>query len=114
VGEHWVRHANGRWAIRRTSTEIETLSPSSPSDADEYAFAVNADGSVIVGQSGQRPMIWIEGEPPRALADVLADDGVDVSDWTFEMATGVSADGKLIVGNGICQGREVGFVARLR
>ncbi|QDU90479.1 hypothetical protein Pla175_38840 [Pirellulimonas nuda] len=36
----------------------------------------------------------------RSLADALTDAGVDLTGWRLQRATGVSADGKVIVGYG--------------
>lgn len=69
------------------------------------ASAVNEDGSVIVGTSGNgstlQAFIWTEATGMVSLSDLLVADGVDLTGWTLEAATGISADGHIIVGNGI-------------
>jgi len=80
------------------------------------AFAVSADGSVIVGRGsvGYAPpgdgfsqaiyeaFIWTPDEGLRKLRDVLvAECGLDLTGWTLASATGVSADGRTIVGTGV-------------
>jgi hypothetical protein len=50
----------------------------------------------------------------RDLAVVLADAGADTAGWNLLKATGISADGKVIVGDGrFDDGRYFGFVAYL-
>lgn len=80
------------------------------------AFAVSADGSVIVGRGsvGYAPpgdgfsqaiyeaFIWTPDEGLRNLRDLLiAECGLDLRGWTLASATGVSADGRTIVGTGV-------------
>ena len=69
------------------------------------ASAVSDDGQVIVGTSsaasGQEAFIWREGLGMMSLEDVLAQEyGLDLTGWQLRQATGVSADGKVIVGFG--------------
>ena len=64
------------------------------------SLAVNADGSVIVGW-GFGAFIWDESNGKRNLEHVLEDDfGLDLTGWRLDRATGVSADGTVIVGYG--------------
>lgn len=43
-----------------------------------------------------------QGLGPRSLQDVLASDyGLDLTGWHLEGASGISADGRTIVGNGL-------------
>jgi probable HAF family extracellular repeat protein len=68
------------------------------------ANAVSADGSVVVGQSigpaGMEAFVWSAAEGMRSVKTLLTDAGLDMSGWTLEVATGVSADGRTIVGYG--------------
>ena len=69
-----------------------------------FAWAVSADGSVIVGENriSDRAFIWDAKYGTRDLKDVLVDEcGLDLTGWTLERATGISADGLTIVGYGI-------------
>lgn len=69
------------------------------------ALATSENGSVIVGYSGFDAFIWTEAEGMRNLEDVLAGDyGLDLSEWSLDQATGVSADGAVIVGYGSLSG----------
>jgi len=71
------------------------------------AFDVSDDGEVVVGLtrgpsiSGSAAYIWDEENGMRLIADVLTAEGIDLTDWTLTSAEGVSADGSIIVGNGI-------------
>lgn len=69
------------------------------------ALAVNGDGTVIVGRAFDSSLedtafIWTPETEMVSLVDMLADAGVDVAGWQLQWATGVSADGKTIVGSG--------------
>ena len=71
------------------------------------ATAVSADGSVIVGWSESElgdnlPFIWDENNGMRNLIDILTTDlGLDLGNWKLGSATGISADGLTIVGQGV-------------
>lgn len=69
------------------------------------ALSVSADGSTIVGwgayESGRRAFIWDETNGMRLLEDVLAGAGVELFGWTLLTATDISADGTIIVGQGL-------------
>ena len=66
---------------------------------------VSADGSIVVGRgqsaSGSTAFIWDETNGMRNLADVLANEfGLDLTGWDLREATGISDDGRTIVGYG--------------
>jgi probable HAF family extracellular repeat protein len=70
-----------------------------------YALAASGDGSVIVGRHqgpfvDQDAFIWDEAHGMRSLTTVLANAGVLPNGWLLQEASGVSADGKRIVGWG--------------
>ncbi len=81
---------------------------------------ITADGSMIVGQEGptgsifSRAYYWDVEHGKRSLADVLSDDfgfGDKLAEWTFEEATGISADGRTIIGTAFAPNRgRFGFV----
>lgn len=67
--------------------------------------AMSADGSVIVGESytslGTKAFIWDSANGMRSLQDVLEHDcGITTTGWSLTSASGVSADGRTIVGYG--------------
>jgi hypothetical protein len=83
------------------------------------ALAVSTDGSVVVGSSfaeeGARAIVWNAIDGLRDLSRVLVEDfGIDLGGWELTEATGVSADGGVIVGNGINpEGQFEGWIAVL-
>ena len=90
-----------RW-VGGTLTTLGTLPGTFHSDA----WDVSADGNIIVGFSGvsifsgKRAMVWDEANGMRDIAQLLTDANLDLTGWSLEEATGVSADGRVIVGNG--------------
>ena len=81
------------------------------------AVFVSANGAVVVGTGYPRdPFIWDATNGMRNLRDVLVNQyGLDLTGWTLTSATGISADGLTIVGNGVHAGfgNSEGWVARL-
>jgi uncharacterized membrane protein len=64
------------------------------------ATRVSGDGRVIIGEHDRAGVfLWREGMPPVDLAEMLVASGVDIDSWTFPEATGVSDDGRTVVGN---------------
>jgi uncharacterized membrane protein len=76
------------------------------------ALAVSADGSVVVGSGNTvnginvgEAFYWTESGGMQSLKDMLVNLGADLTAWdgkawTLTAATGISADGKTIVGYG--------------
>ena len=68
------------------------------------ALATSADGSVVVGSSagagGGEAFVWDPANGMRSLAALLEERGVDLTGWTLSEATGMSADGRVVVGTG--------------
>lgn len=62
----------------------------------------NQDGSVIVGTYTNEAMIWTADSGTRRLVDLLIELGLgaEVAGWDLSSATGISADGRTIVGWG--------------
>jgi probable HAF family extracellular repeat protein len=84
------------------------------------AMAVSANGSVVVGRNwvtarSSVAFIWTATRGMRNLNDVLIDDfGLDLTGWTLLEARDISADGRVIVGEGRDpSGRGQGWVAVL-
>ena len=61
--------------------------------------AVDANGSVVVG-TGTGAVRWTAATGTQSIQSILTADGVNLSGWELDGATGVSADGTVIVGNG--------------
>lgn len=105
VGES--KSASGREAFRWTSSGGMVGLGDLPGGAfSSVAQGVSADGSVIVG-TGYSSMFfgeafyWTSDSGMASLRDLLVGQGVsNLSDWTLDAATGVSADGRAIIGYG--------------
>jgi probable HAF family extracellular repeat protein len=86
---------------------------------DSVAYAVSADGSVVVGAAADprnRPFIWTAREGMRNLQEIIEHElGLGLFDFDeLIAATGVSADGRTIVGWGYTRdGQPQGWVAYL-
>jgi uncharacterized membrane protein len=111
VGQSWGQAF--RW---QSGTGTVGLGLVNPDGAQAYssALAVSADGGVVVGISSElicnpfpncveddRAIAWT---PRRGLIELrveLESLGLDLTGWTLAEATGVSADGTVIVGSGI-------------
>jgi len=85
---------------------------------------VSADGSVIVGEYGgywvsetdyeYRAFVWEEAFGMRSLQGVLEGAGLDLMGWRLQRATGISDDGRTIVGYGINpDGYQEAFIATI-
>jgi probable HAF family extracellular repeat protein len=86
------------------------------------AHAVSADGAVVVGGAFNRDdvptyraVIWDAEHGARDLASILTDElGLDLAGWNLRGATGISDDGRVIVGSGVNpQGFEEAWIAEL-
>jgi len=102
-------------AFRWTSaTGAVSLGKVQPSDWISGASGVSGDGSIVVGQITSsdfcppfgcfthEAFLWNETDGIRSLASVLMDDfGIDLSGWTLTRASGISADRRTIVGEGV-------------
>ena len=81
------------------------------------ATAISADGRVVVGFGGladgtQSAFIHHDSFGMMSLMDYLTNRGVNMSGWeVLGKATGVSGDGRYVVGNGIFNGSERAFIA---
>jgi probable HAF family extracellular repeat protein len=73
------------------------------------AVDVSADGSTVVGTAAstlpdgaRRPeaFVWTARDGMRSIRDILTAEGIDLTGWTLDVATSISADGRTIVGTG--------------
>ena len=67
-----------------------------PGTAGGVAYAVSADGNTVVGVSGGHAFIWRPNRGMEDLQVILA----PPAGWTLAEARGISADGKIVIGNG--------------
>jgi probable HAF family extracellular repeat protein len=70
-----------------------------------YASAVSADGSVVVGTSTtatatSEAFRWTTASGMKSVSGLLNSAGVNITGWTLDTASGVSADGSVVVGSG--------------
>jgi formylglycine-generating enzyme required for sulfatase activity/uncharacterized membrane protein len=65
----------------------------------DKAYDISANGRVIVGE-GQGAIVWKPDSGAKLLAEILAENGINMTGWSLEVARGVSADGSTIVGWG--------------
>jgi hypothetical protein len=79
-------------AVRWTDTGFELLPGSLPSSAR----AVSADGSRIVGSADHEPGTWDRDGEFQGLRDALSLAALE--DWAFNGVSGVSANGRVVVG----------------
>jgi probable HAF family extracellular repeat protein len=68
------------------------------------AYRANADGSVVVGKNQNGAFRWTAATGMQSIHDILTAEGVNLNGWTLTFATGVSADGQTIVGEGSSTG----------
>ncbi len=65
---------------------------------------VSGDGRTVVGvsidSSSYMAFIWDQIHGMRRVVDLLTEAGIDMSGWHLAAATGISADGRVIVGYG--------------
>ena len=112
-----------RWTAANGMISLGHL-PESPPVANSRALDVSSDGAIVVGTAGAFPagggveffraFLWDATNGMRNLADVLAQTGADVAGWELDSANAVSADGRVIVGDGVNpDGRSEGWVAVL-
>jgi probable HAF family extracellular repeat protein len=104
-----VGHATAGDAFRWTSSGIEHLGDFAGGLFNSEALAVSADGSIVVGYgtvakegggSRHEAFLWDATDGMQHLYDLLVADP-DLAGWTLTDATGISANGRIIVGYGI-------------
>jgi len=105
-----------RCRTRRSVSDVEA----SGAFVATTATAISADGRRITGwgsgQSGpDAAVLWDEWGALRAVSDLLSNDGQAASaGWSLARARGISADGRVIVGEGIDpEGTARGWIVTL-
>src|SRR5262249_11093473 len=108
-----------RWTQKTGMVDLGALGSASGVTVS-LATAVSYDGSVVVGLStsnrypigneviasssgfrGSEAFRWTNATGMQSIAGLLEDNGINLSGWQLQSASGVSADGTVIVGNGI-------------
>ncbi len=118
VGRGW--DANSATAFRWSASRgMETLGQTFTGQVafNSEAFDVSADGEIVVGR-GNLPdfsgaFVWTRETGMVSVKQLLINQGVNVTGWTFNDARGISADGLTIAGNGVFNGQITGYVANL-
>jgi Tol biopolymer transport system component len=88
-----------RWVKNQGMTGLGSLAP--PPNFNSAAYAISADGRIVVGESHGYPFIWSPGKGMRNLVNMLAGRKASPPEgWALSRAIGISADGRAIVGNG--------------
>lgn len=111
--------ADGRRAFRWTHAGGMQLLGSMPGATTTSATAVSANGAVVVGGSvvggESEAFIWtLASGRMLPLADLLAEQGADLTGWRLTRAMGISADGSVLTGIGINPvGLSEGWVATM-
>lgn len=82
-----------RWTASAGMTDLGTLGVGST-----YASGVSADGTVVVGVSAGRAFVWSARTGIVDLEGALTKAGVDLQGLTLGRASGISSDGRSIVG----------------
>lgn len=105
---------DGLFAARWVNGAGSTLG-TAPGGSFSVAYAISGDGQVIGGASDNATgdivaTIWTESLGMVDLNTYLPSVGVDLSGWYLMTTTGISFDGTTIVGAGIYNGVERGWV----
>jgi probable HAF family extracellular repeat protein len=109
-----ARDKDGFWHAFRLTANTGMQDLKTLGGTMSAAAAVSADGSVIVGRSlitsafgSERAFRWTTKKQMQDLRRELLDAGVTaVQNWVLVSATGVSADGTVIVGYGLNPSRQ--------
>jgi hypothetical protein len=93
-----VSGSTADWAVFRW-TLADGIDNLFPTVDLEQKPVTNGDGSLVVGNSGGRPVIWdATTRSVRDLADVVGE--LVPAGWRLDDVVGLSADGTTVVGNG--------------
>lgn len=103
IGSSWGENETEafRWTETSGMVGLGMLASNSALTPYSDAYAVSADGTVIVGKSTGHAAVWDERHGFRSIASLLTASGVDLTGWYLDQARDVSADGSTIVGYGI-------------
>ncbi len=106
VGWSATGGVGGTQGFRWESGEMVGLGGLPGEEAGSSAFAVSYDGSLVGGTAmssipgGIEAVLWDRTLGIRRVKDILTDLGISANGWTLAQVTGLSADGKTIIGSG--------------
>ncbi len=110
----------GRFSILAPMGSGTTMGPVSTNawDVNDDATVIvgDMDGGGMAGMPTRNAVVWPYQFPPapRTVEDILRGANVDLRGAHLSIAYGVSADGKIVVGEAVDMGGgQVGFIARL-
>ena len=69
------------------------------------------ESTIASSALGDEAMVWTQATGVRTLSSMLQASGVDLTGWLLTNALDISGDGRTIVGQGIHNGSNVGYVA---
>jgi hypothetical protein len=111
---------DGTQAVRWVNGVIQPLGdlPGGAFSSTAAAVGGTLNGNIVVGTAtgpqGQRAFIWDQQSGMRDLGEYLAALGVNMTGWRLDAATGISADGTVVVGYGQSPTLiQTGFVAHI-
>jgi uncharacterized protein (TIGR03382 family) len=104
----------GQRAFRWSSTGLQELGFLSGGTFSQ-ALATNFDGTWVVGsadsaEGSNRAFIWNQWTGMVDLNEYLPRFGIELDGWTLWHATGISADGTVIAGNGTFNGEQRSWI----
>ncbi len=105
-GDTWEQQFADRYPVIFTEAGGTRWIPGPPGKPRGAFVAANQDGSVLVGFckndpfDAYTPLLWTSHSGPVDLEQYLIQNGVDLANYDMRGATGVSADGQTITGDG--------------
>lgn len=109
--------SSGGQAVKWTSAAGAVTLAGLSGQTITHAAAVTDDGSIVVGFGSDGgtsvALAWDASNNAFDIQAQLSANGVNLSGWQLEAATGISADGKSIVGYGWYDGLLQGWLANL-
>lgn len=103
-----------RWTLETGMTDLGRLNEDATSTSATF---VSSNAQYILGRSfggdGLTGFIWTELAGMTSVESYLLAGGVDLTDWSGIVATGITDDGRYLTGQGTYQGLQQGFVAEV-
>lgn len=110
--------AHGLEAFRWSGGVMVGLGDLAGGGFDSVGLATSKLGDVVVGRGtsalGSEAFYWTAAGGMRRLSDFLSGEGLSTAGWLLQSATGISEDGRTIVGYGLNpDGRQEAWMATL-